>query len=353
MNSRTQPIGYGIIGVGIWGEMHARLLSQEPQVNLRAVCDLNESRAREVAEKYHVPNWYTNYEDLLKDDQIEAVSIATPDFAHAAAAIAAAQSGRHLLVEKPLATTLEECLDIIKAAKQAGVILMVDFHNRWSPPFFKAKQFLDEGELGDLKYTYFRLNDAIVVPQYFPWTSKSSVLWFLGPHSIDTMRWLFQDEVRKVYAVKRKDILESMGIHTADFYALILQFEGGGVANLEHSWIVSKHNPSLFELKCELMASRGTVYIDTSTHRMMEVYTDVIPDGYIRSHLPDMTLSPVIHGRQLGFAMESIRHFVDCVYHGKQPIVNGVDGLRATEVILAAEKSTELDCPVEVERHMA
>jgi len=351
MKNRNKPIGYGIVGVGIWGEMHARLLSTEPQVELRAVCDLNAERAREVANKFGVPSCYTYYEEMLRDEQIEAVSITTPDFAHAEPAIAAARSGRHLLVEKPLATTLEECLDILKAAKEAGVTLMVDFHNRWSPPFYKSHQYLEEGELGDLKYVYFRLNDAIVVPRYFPWTSKSSVLWFLGPHSIDTVRWLFRDEVRQVYAVKRKDILANQGIDTADFYTLILQFKRGGVANLEHSWIVSQHNPSLFELKCELQASRGTVYIDTSTNRMMELYTDVIPDGYLRSHLPDMTLSPVIHGRQLGFALESIRHFIDCIYTGKQPLVGGIDGLRVTEVILAAEKSAEIDRPVKVDQH--
>jgi predicted dehydrogenase len=347
---RSKPIGYGIIGVGIWGEQHATLLSSEPQVNLLAVCDINEKRAKEIASRYHIPEVYTSYEEMLANKEIEAVSIATPDFAHAGPAIAAAHSGRHILVEKPLSTDLEDSIAIIKEAKQSGVTLMVDFHNRWSPPFYKSFESLQSGEIGDLKYAYFRLSDSIVVPRYFPWTRKSSVLWFLGPHSIDTARWLFQDEVKEVYAVKRKGILSSEGIDTADFYVVILHFEHGGVANLEHSWIVNQHNPSIFELKCELQASRGTVYIDTSTNRMMEMYTDDIPDGYHSSHLPDMTLSPIIHGRQLGFAPESIRHFVDCVYRGVDPIVNGLDGLRVTEIILAAEKSTELNQPVEIHR---
>jgi predicted dehydrogenase len=352
MELRTKPIGYGIIGVGIWGELHARVLSEEPHVKLLAVCDINAGQARKVADKYHIPKIFTSYQEMLLDTEIEAVSIATPDFAHAQPALAVLQSKRHLLVEKPMATTVEESLAIVRAAQAAGVTLMVDFHNRWSPPFTTAYKSLREGQLGELEFVWFRLNDTIYVPtKYISWAARSSVLWFLGPHVVDSVRWLYQDEVKEVYAVSRKGTLAKMGIDTPDFYTIILQFENGGVATLEHSWILSASTPSLFDLKCELQGSKGTVFIDTSNNRMIELYNDQTPQGYPYQPYSDTTLMPIIQGRQVGFATESIRHFVDCLWQGKEPLVDGVDGLRATEILTAVEESAQTGQSVMVRRN--
>ncbi|MEA4908579.1 MAG: Gfo/Idh/MocA family oxidoreductase [Chloroflexi bacterium] len=350
--STKRPINYGIVGVGIWGQIHVRTLIADPQVNLVAVCDLNEELAKSVAARYHIPKYYTSYEEMLKDPEIEAVSVATPDFAHAGPALAVVEAGKHLLVEKPMAMSIDESLQIIRTSREKGVKLMVDLHNRWSPPFFNAYQSLRQGELGELKYIYFRLSDTMFVPlEYISWGSKSSALWFLGPHAIDTVRWLYQDEVEEVYAVARQGVLTSKGIDTPDFFALILQFKNGGVANLEHSWIVSPNSPSIFDLKCNLQCSEGTVCIDTSHNRMIEKYTNAIGKNWNNIPYQDTTLDVFIHGRQLGFGTESIHHFVDCVCNDKQPLVGGEDGLRATEIIVAAEESVRTGQPVKVHRN--
>jgi predicted dehydrogenase len=348
---RTDPIGYGIIGVGTWGELHARTLSADPRVRLLAICDLNGERARTVAARYGVPKVYTSYEEMLADPEIEAASVATPDFAHAEPCLAVVGAGRHLLVEKPMATSSAECVEIITAARQTGVTVMVDFHNRWSPPFAQCYTSLRNGELGELKFVYFRLSDTQYVPtRYISWGAKSSVLWFLGPHATDTVRWLYGDEVREVYAVSRRDVLKSMGIDTPDFYTMILQFENGGVAHLEHSWLLSPSTGNLFDLKCELQGSRGTVFIDTSSNRGFEKYTERTPEGYPHCPNQDVMLMYEVHGRQLGFAGESIRHFVDCLWEGRAPMVSPVDGLRSTEILEAAVRSAETGQPVRVVR---
>ena len=351
--AREKPIGYGIIGVGIWGQLHARVLSESAEkVHLVAVCDLDGERARQVADQYHIPRVYTSYQELLQNPEVEAVSVATPDFAHGPPALAVLQAGRHLLVDKPMATTVAECLQILKAAKEARVTLMVDFHNRWSPAFYTARQTIRSGEIGELKYIYFRLNDTIYVPtRYISWAARSSVLWFLGPHAVDTLRWLFDDEVSKVYAVRRSGVLSGQGIDTPDFYSIILQFERGGVAHLEHSWIVAASTPSLFDLKCELQGAKGTLYIDTSSNRSLEVYSERTPQGYPFQPYVDTTLMPVIHGNQVGFGAQSIRHFADCLWSGSQPLATGLDGLRATEILTSIERSAQLDQPVAVEKH--
>ena len=177
--------GFGVIGTGIvGGAWHSHVYHNLPGAELVAVCDLDEGRAREIAERYSVPHVFTDFRDLLARDDIVAVSIATPDFAHRDLAVAAAKAGKHILVEKPLATTVEDADAILEAVEEAGVKLMVDFHNRVNPPFVQARQSVLDGELGELKYIYARLSNTTFVPtQMLPWASKSSALWFLASHT--------------------------------------------------------------------------------------------------------------------------------------------------------------------------
>jgi len=348
----NSPIGYGIIGAGIWGELHTRVLTNDPRVNVLGICDINEKRAKEIANKYNIDKYYTDYTAMLADPNIEAISITTPDFAHSEPAINAINSGKHVLIEKPMATTTSECLEIIEAQNKFKKYIMVDFHNRWSPAFYNAYESIYNGEVGKVSYIYFRLSDTTFVPtKYINWASKSSVLWFLGPHAVDTVRWLFNDEVKEVFAVSRKNILPQLGIDTPDFYSTILQFEHGGVAHLEHSWIISPNSPNLFDLKCEIQGSSGTIYIDTSHNSMIQKYTPLTSQGYPYLSHPDTTLMPIVQNHQIGFATESIRHFIESLWADKEPIVNSIDGLRVTEILEAIEKSAKINSLVNVTKN--
>ena len=164
------------------------------------------------------------------------------------------------------------------------------------------------------------------------------------------MRWLYGDEVREVYAVSRCGVLKGLGVDTPDFYTVILQFENGGVAHLEHSWLLSASTGNIFDLKCELQGSRGTVFIDTSGNRCIEKYTERTPEGYPYVPFQDVMLMPQIHGRQVGFATESIRHFVDCLWEGREPMVSAIDGLRSTEILEGRGAIGECGQPVRVVR---
>ena len=141
--------GFGLIGAGIvGGAWHAHVYHHMPRAELVAICDLNLARAQEVADRYGVKHVTSDYRDLLARQDIAAVSIATPDFAHREIAVAAAQAGKHILVEKPLATTVADAEAILQAVEAAGVKLMVDYHNRANPAFTAARQAVDAGELG-------------------------------------------------------------------------------------------------------------------------------------------------------------------------------------------------------------
>lgn len=352
MSKRSEPIGYAVIGAGIWGNLHLRTLQDDPRVRLVAVCDINEDLGKKVANEYQIPYYYTSYEEMLKNPEIEAVSVATPDFAHGGPALAVAQAGKHLLCEKPMAMTIDESLKIIRAANETKIKFMVDFHNRWSPPFYIVYENLREGKLGKPRYAYFRQNDTMYVPlKYISWGSKSSVLWFLGPHCIDSIRWLFDDEVEEVYGVSREGLLKKKGVDTPDFYTYIMQFKNGGVATMENSWIVSEQNPTIYDLKLQLQCEEGTVFLDPSHSRMIEIYRDAASKGWDDIVYPDTMVNPTVFGKVVGLATESIRHFVDCVWNDKTPLVGGIDGLRATEIIVAVEESAKTNRPVKVIHH--
>lgn len=337
-----KKLGFGVIGVGTWGELHARVYSEDERITLVGVADMNHERAESAGQKYRTAH-YADHRALLADRSIQAVSITTPDFAHAEIAIDAAEAGKHILVEKPLATTTDDCQRIIAAAKASGVKLMVDFHNRWSPPFYKAWESIRSGEIGEPQHVYYRLSDRIFVPtEMLTWAGKSTVEWFIGTHSIDTVRWMLGEEVTRVYAVARSRVLKSMGIDTPDFYQITLEFASGTTAVIENSWILPNTMPNIIDLKCEIVGSKGALYLDTSHNRTVEKYTESAAE------YPDFLVLPAIYGEQKGFAADSIRHFVDCVLADTEPRVTGEDGLIVTRVIEAIEESVRTGLPVEV-----
>lgn len=338
-----EKVGFGVIGTGQWGEMHARIYASTEGITLAGVADQVEQRAESVARAYGTMH-YTDYRALLADDLIKAVSVVTPDFAHADIAVAAAEAGKHVLVEKPLAMTVEDCRRIMEAAERSGVKLMVDFHNRWSPPFYRAWEAIRRGQIGEPQHVYYRLSDRIYVPtEMLSWAAKSTVAWFIGTHSIDTVRWLLDDEVRRVYAVSRSRVLKEMGVDTPDFYQATLEFKSGATAVVENSWILPNTTPNIIDLKCEIVGSKGALYVDGSHHRTLEKYTET------EASYPDVLVMPAIYGEQKGFAAESIRHFIDCVLHDREPRVTGRDGLEVTKVVQAIEESVRTGNAVELE----
>jgi predicted dehydrogenase len=343
-----QERGFGVIGLGNWGSLHARVYASTPGARLAAVCDLDADRARALSERCGGVPWFSSYSDLLADPGVEAVSVVLPDFLHREAVEAAVAAGKPTLVEKPLATTEADALAMITAAEQAGVTLCVDFHNRFSPLFNGLKQALDGGELGAPQMAHYRLNDTLFVPtRMLPWAGRSSVAWFLSSHCLDTLLWLLEarrgaDVPERVFCVRRSRILEpELGIPTPDFYLTTLEFRSGFVAQLENCWILPESGPSVFDLKCEFVGSKGAYHIDASHHGAAQLQS-------ARTAYPDTFVAPDVHGRPTGFGAESIRHFAGSVMQGTAPMMDGLDGLAVTRLILKMEESAERRQPVAV-----
>ena len=337
------PIGFGVIGTGMWGRAHAEVYAANPYSRLVAVCDLQKDRAEGVAAQFGAKA-YTDIDAFLANPEIEAVGIATPDTMHRAPAILAAEAGKHILLEKPLATTHEDIAAIVDSVTRNKVRLMVDFHARWSPPIVLARDSIRRGELGELVSAYYRLNDVVSVPlQMLAWAAKSSILWFLGSHTIDTLRWLLDDEVEWVHSASRSGVLKAQGVDVPDIYQTLMKFRKGVIATIENNWIVPNTQPNVNDIKLNLLGSKGMLDIDLTNNGVLQRF---LPDRYDQ---PDVFVKPLIHDRHVGFAYAAIHDFVERLAFGEDFLTDLRDGVNVSKTVLAIMESAERNAPVKVE----
>lgn len=338
-------VWFGVIGVGPWGELHARALARCPDAELVAVCDLNESRARYVMASAGARMYYTGHESLLADDSIDAVSIVTPDHLHLEIASAAAKAGKHMLVEKPLATTVEEAEIIADLAREARVKLMVNFHHRWHPALWGARETIDQGRIGTPHLLALRWNHRIDLPtRAIHWCAQSSVGWYAGSHAVDAARWLTHDEVVRVYAAAGARVLDSLKIATADFLTAILEFSQGAVATIETCWTLPHTAPSSTDIRGQVIGTDGMLAFDESHHRMLECYERTT--AALTTPYPDVTEAPAVEGYPVGHALESVRAFARAVVRDEPPPVSADDGIAAARIVAALHQSACLKQPV-------
>jgi predicted dehydrogenase len=333
-----------IVGTGTWGENHAKIYQAHPFAEVTAICDLDIGRARMLAGKLGIHDVYDDYEKMFKHAPCDAVAIVTPDFAHADIAVSAANHGKNMLIEKPLATTRHDVLRIMEAVEKNRVRAMVDLHNRWNPPFHVAHASVERGELGELYSGYMRLNDIKWVgTDMLPWAAQSSILWFLGSHSLDTLCWFFGSRAKRVYSVSRRGVMQSLGVDAVDTYQTTIEFENGGIAQMENAWITPNANPSLNDIKFNILGSKGMISLDVSNHNMIQMYTDE------KVTVPDVVVQHSVFGAPKGFAFESIRSFVNQMLSGEAFHVSLEDAANTSLAILAIMDSAATRTPVEVE----
>ncbi len=331
-----------VIGLGTWGRTHLQAYRDNPRTRLVALCDRDEMRLRKAASDYGVQAAFTDHRELLARADVDAVSVVTPDFTHTEIVVEAVNAGKAVLVEKPLATTLEDCDRIGDALARNPVPFMVDFHNRWNPGVAHVREQLASGAFGEVQMIYYRLSDTVYVPTgMLAWARRSSVNWFLGSHCLDTMRWLLGDEIARVYSVSRSNVLRARGIDTPDYFLSLIEFRSGARATLENCWILPETSPSLVDFKLEVVAERGAFHFDGSPHRLVQTDSRGMD-------CPDTFIAPRVHGRTVGFAVESIRHFADSVVEGRAPMVGFGDAREVTRIILAIERSAREGKPVDL-----
>lgn len=340
----SRPLNVAVIGSGIWGSQHAHVFSTLPDTNLVAVCDLDEKRASSMAKSHGAVHVFTDHKALLDLADLDAVSIATPDFTHTPLIVDALAAGKHVLSEKPLATTIEEAEAIRKAVASSDCKLMVDFHNRVNPAIATAKDEVTKGTIGKPIHASGRLSNTTFVPlEMLAWAGKSSALWFLGSHLIDALRFILQDDVSRVFSMRADGHLSARGVDTADVHLSMLEFSKGTIVTIENSWVLSPDNPQIFDLAIDLVGEKGQIQLNPSHNG---AYSEMTGSGLKYRDLFGVT--PVGVGRVGGFVMESIARFVDAVLSDAPLLADVEDGLRVTRVLAAIEASSLTGKPVDI-----
>jgi len=181
------PLGVAVIGAGYWGPNLIRNFGASESCDLRWVCDLDEQRASKVVGRHSSARVTTSLEDVLNDDGVKAVAIATPAGTHAAVGIACLEAGRHVLVEKPLAHTVADGEKLVAAADERGLVLMCDHTYCYTPAVQRIRQYMQEGALGDLQYIdSVRINLGLL-------QQDIDVVWDLAPHDLSVFDYLLPE----------------------------------------------------------------------------------------------------------------------------------------------------------------
>lgn len=339
----------GVIGAGHAGTTHIeRYLALSDTVQVIAVCDPDPNAVDKASVKYGIKNKHSDYQKLLEDD-IDVVSICAPNNFHKPMAVAAAEAGKDILLEKPIALTISEADEILSAVKKANVKMMVAFDQVFCPMVQKARSLIDNGKLGKLAIgTVERYaNYSQTSRSEFGWRADSKkvgggALIEGGIHKISILYYLM-GAVDSVIAFSRK---LTMDIDGEDNIVLLTNHRSGAIGSVTCSWTSEIRGPE--QDRMSIYGDKGSVVAYGSFHKgtgELDLSDASIPE-YNRTHYwypQSGTTRETYRSARKGFDAYQIEidHFVDCVLNDKTPIVTGHDARAIQEIAIAAYESVE------------
>jgi len=301
-------------------------------VELRSVCDLDETRLRTLVDQFPGVTSYSDMQQMFVRESLDAVCITTPDFAHVQPVLAAAAARCHILLEKPLATSVAEARQMVAAIQQAGIRCQVAYTNRWTPPYVAVKDMLVQGQLGRLISLHARINNTRFTPtKMLSWASRSSPAWFLMTHALDLACWFAAEHVRTVYAVGSKGLLTGLGIDVYDTIQALFTFGSGVVASIESCWVLPEGMPLIFDFQYEIVGTASAAFVNTHD-QMVHLATQ---DRFVHPK----TLLMDYHGQLVGHSQQMFDSFVRAVEENQSPLVDEMDGYHNVAAIAAVHES--------------
>lgn len=310
-----------VVGAGPMGANHARAVSDHPTLNLRAIVDIDEQRAHQVGSECGAAEIYTDFERAL--DDVEAVVIATPETVHAEQALAALDRNHHLLLEKPIATTVEDARAIADRADATDVVTATGFILRYEPTYAQTKAAIAAGELGSVVSA--RAKRGIPLPNSEKSGPRSHPVFYTAIHDIDILHWCIDSPITHVDAAERRGRLESVNV--PDAFQALLTFENGTVATIEMVGVLPPETPGGIIASLEVTGTTGYSSIETPG--------DVLTIHADRYDRPDTHHWPVVDGRIYGSVGRQIDRFADAIAGRDEMSATILDGYRAQ--VVAAE----------------
>ncbi len=349
----SEPIGIAVIGAGYWGPNLVRNFQGSTQFRLRWLCDLDVERARRVLGGYSTVGVTADIEEVLADPSVQAVAIATPAGTHLKVALSALRAGKHVLVEKPLAATYEEGLQLVEEADERGLTLMCDHTYCYTPAVLRIRELLHSGELGELHFLdSVRINLGLV-------QRDIDVLWDLAPHDLSILDFVLPKGVTPVAVAAHG--ADGIGAGRACVAYLTLQLSNGAIAHIHVNWL----SPVKIRTAIFGGSKRTLVWDDLNPSQRLAIYdrgvdvasTDELGDEQRRdiliSYRSGDMVAPALTER------EALRTMVDeyarAITTKTPALTDGRCGLRVLELLQAASRSlTEGGTMIKLnEGHMA
>jgi predicted dehydrogenase len=245
-----RPVNVAVVGLGYWGPNLVRVLHELGQAEIARVCDLREEALSHTLKRYPGLEVTTDFDDVLGDPSVDAVALATPVSTHSSLAAAALDAGKHVFVEKPLATSSIDAVELIETATDRGLVLMPGHTFIYSPPVNYCRDMIQSGELGEV---YFISTSRVNLGLHQP---DVSVVWDLAPHDFSILRYWLGEAPTRVSAISRACVVEG----TSDVAFIDLAFPSGAIAHVEIAWLA----PSKLRRTAVVGSRKMLVYDDTS-----------------------------------------------------------------------------------------
>ena len=330
-----EPIRVGLIGAGQMGLWHARCLAHDiHRAELAAVADPDEDAARRAAALAPGARWATSHESLLSDPSIQAVVIVSPDGTHARLIEEAAQAGKDIFCEKPLASDLAEADAALAAVASHGVKLQVGFQRRFDPAYQRAREVIAAGELGPVELAVATTRDPLQAGR--PGAGRNAAIFIQTTiHDLDSLRFLTGLEVVQVYATASYFGEGSAEEGEVDTAAVVLRFQTGALATITNSWRTAYG----YDVQVEVMGPRGKIQVGYERQTAVRHFS---AQGVCHDHV-------YWYVDRFGQAYRrEMEHFIDCVARGAAPDVGGADARAAQALAEAAARSLREGRPIDV-----
>ena len=323
-------VGVAVIGAGYWGPNLVRNIQATPQFELTALCDLDLARAEAVLGRYSTVRATSSLSEVLSDPQVQAVAVATPAGTHLEVALAAIEAGKHVLVEKPLASSYADGLKLVSAAEERGLVLMLDHTFCYTPVVQQLRKLVQAGELGDLQYVdSVRINLGLVQPDI-------DVLWDLAPHDLSILDSILPPGVTPVAVAAHGSDPANLGRACVAY--LSVQLSNGAIAHAHVNWL----SPTKIRTMIVGGSQRTAVWNDLDPTQPLAVYDRGVdwPDGTqdrrVSYRIGDMVAPALPAGEALRAVMAE---FAAAITENRAPLTDGRSGLRVLAQLEAASAS--------------
>lgn len=326
-------IGVAVVGSGYWGPNLLRNFAGCGATKVVMACDKDLSRLAKVRPLYPGASFTEDFREVLASREVDAVAIATPPATHAELALAALDAGKHVLVEKPLASSVRDAEEMVRRAEKHGLTLMVDHTFIYSSPVRKIKEIVDSGELGDLYYVdSVRINLGL-------FQHDVNVVWDLAPHDLSIMDYIVGRLPKSLSAFGTCHVGSASDIE--DVAYLNLDFGDGLLASFHVNWL------SPVKVRHFIIGGsrKSIVFNDLEPAEKVKVYERGVtiseePDarrGILIGYRTGDVRSPYVNGPEPLQTM--VAHFAECIRDGKKPLTSGESGLRVVRILEAAQRS--------------